>query len=386
MGSTPRASAPAEQLIFLLGKRDIPADGVQDYCEYLGQALERRGVHNEIARVDWNSAGWLRALRKLRNVSRAWSGDWVVLQYTALAWSRRGFPFGAVIALSIARRRGARCAVVFHEPTGLSGPRWIDRIRAACQNWVVRKLFNTSERSIFPDPLNTIVWLPRRDQKGVFIPIGANIPDEQEPQENSAKHDPLRKTVAIFCLSDPPNLHRELGDISAAVKICTADGMKLRIVFFGRGTAEANEEIKLAFKTIPAEILNRGIQDANSVRRTLESSDVMLCVRGLLYPRRGSALAGIACGLPVIGYAGAAENTPITEAGVELVPYGDRTALGAALGRVLRDSNLWQQLHEKSLQAHRKYFSWGLIAEKFDEALFDSNTEPTGNPQVRIGG
>jgi len=356
-------------LIFLLGKPDTPADGVQDYCEYLGQALGRRGVHNEIARVDWNSEGWLRALRKLRNDSKAWAGDWVVMQYTALAWSRRGFPFGAVIALAITKRHGARCAVVFHEPVGLSGPRWIDRIRNACQNWVVRKLFNLSERSIFPDPLDTIAWLPSHDQKAVFIPIGANIPDGAQLADSSARYDSAEKTVVVYCLSDPPHLHQELADISYAAKTSANHGVKLKVVFLGRGTTEARTEIERAFDGVPAEVSNLGIQNAVDVRSTLAHSDVMLCVRGPLYLRRGSALAGIACGLPIAGYAGAAEGTPIAEAGVELVPYGDREALGEELRRILSDRKVWQELHEKNLMAYRKYFSWEEISRLMADAL-----------------
>ena len=95
----------------------------------------------------------------------------------------------------------------------------------------------------------------------------------------------------------------------------------------------------------------------------------MLCVRGPLYPRRGSAIAAIACGLPIIAYAGAAEGTPLAEAGVELVPYADREALGIALIRVLSNHNAWRQLHEKNLLAHRKYFSWDVVASKMCESL-----------------
>jgi hypothetical protein len=58
----------------------------------------------------------------------------------------------------------------------------------------------------------------------------------------------------------------------------------------------------------------------------------MLCVRGKLFPRRGSALAGIACGLPIIAYAGATEGTPLAEAGIELVPYRDCEVLGRGSG------------------------------------------------------
>ena len=108
----------------------------------------------------------------------------------------------------------------------------------------------------------------------------------------------------------------------------------------------------------------------------------MLCVRGRLHPRRGSAIAGISCGLPIVGYAGAAERTPLAEAGVELVPYGDREALGRALARVLADVNLRKSLQEKSLRAQRKYFSWDVIAAAVVGCLDARGTVVEG-PAVR---
>jgi glycosyltransferase involved in cell wall biosynthesis len=70
-----------------------------------------------------------------------------------------------------------------------------------------------------------------------------------------------------------------------------------------------------------------------------------------------------------VGYAGAAEGTPLAEAGIQLVPYGDRQALGVALERVLTDTNLRKELHERNLTAQRKYFSWDVIANVFMESL-----------------
>jgi glycosyltransferase involved in cell wall biosynthesis len=170
-------------------------------------------------------------------------------------------------------------------------------------------------------------------------------------------------------LSEPPHQHREVGDIASAMRFAAANGGQLKLVFLGRGTEEARREIEDAFRGAPVQISNLGLRDAEEVSRILAESDAMLCVRGQLYPRRGSALAGIACGLPIVGYAGAAEGTQLMEAGVELVPYGDRPALGAALARVLGDGGLWQELRRKSLRAQQDYFSWNTIAARFVEAL-----------------
>ena len=131
----------------------MPTDGVADYCAHLCQALETHGIELRLARVEWRGGSWLSALRTLFRESRNWRRHWVILQYTAFAWSRRGFPIGALVSFAILRYHGAKCAVVFHEPWGTTGPRLIDRIRCAFQNWTVRALHRFSPKGIFTVPL-----------------------------------------------------------------------------------------------------------------------------------------------------------------------------------------------------------------------------------------
>lgn len=365
-------SPEAAKWIALLGRRETPTDGVQDYCDCLANALARRGVRMETVRVDWAELGWRRALRQLREQSADWRGSWVVLQYTAMAWSRRGFPFGVLLVLSALRRSGLHCAVVFHEPHRQGGERWLDRLRGRCQEWVIRKLYSRAAKAIFLDPLENIGWLPTDETKAVFIPIGANIPEpparELAPENKSADV----KTVAVFCLSNRRYLSREVGDIAYAMRHVNQRGIKARVVFVGRGTSEAKAEIARLLDSEGVEVVNHGLQSADRVTRVLSAADAMLCVRGRLYMRRGSAIAGIACGLPIVGYAGETRGTPLEEAGVELVPYGDREALGEALAQVLIDPERQRRLSLRSLEAQQKYFSWDRIASSYVCAFQDA--------------
>lgn len=357
--------------VALLGRRDAPTDGVEDYCSFLGEALKRNGVDLRQARVPWPEKGWIAALRSLWDESTHWTDAWVLLQYTTMAWSRRGFPFGALAALAILRRRKLRCAVVYHDPSRQNGKRWVDRFRGACQDWIIRRLYARATKAIFLEPLDKIGWLPSRAPKAVFIPIGANFPstlpeDSVPPSRNG---DAKTKTVVVFCLSDAPNRRRELEDIAYAMRLVAQQGIKARVVFVGRGTEKAKEEIDERFDSAAGEAANLGLQPAAQLRRILSEADVMLCVRGPLYMRRGSAIAGIACGLPIVGYAGEAEGTPLEEAGIELAPYLDREALGKALARVLADQHLLLQLRQRSLSAQQLHFSWDRIAAKMLGAL-----------------
>ncbi|MGA9144124.1 MAG: hypothetical protein WA664_09530 [Candidatus Acidiferrales bacterium] len=341
---------------------------MRDYCEFLAHALNGRGARAEIARVDWDTEGWVRALRKLWSQSAEWQGAWIILQYTALGWSRRGFPLGVLAVLQIIRLRKLRCAAVFHDPRCQDGLGWTGPVRGAFQNWIIRRIYGGIDRAIFADPLKTIDWLPKNTDRAEFIPIGANLPAPGAPSESPRTKDPEIQTVAVYCLSDPPSVHNEVSDISRAIRIA-ATGQKLRVVFVGRGTAEAREGINRAFDGIPADVSILGVKDGFEVRDSLSNSDVMLCVRGVMYPRRGSAIAGIACGLPILGYGTNETAFPIGEAGVRLVPYRDADSLGTILTQVLTDERLRGRLSAASRAAQERFFSWDIIADRMIQAL-----------------
>ena len=268
--------------------------------------------------------------------SAAWRGQWVLLQYTALGWSRRGFPIAALLAVAILRLRGARCAILFHEPSGAAGPRLIDRIRCAFQDWTVRALHRLTEKSVFTVPLDAFPWLSHAPGRAVYIPLAPNIPENLTPRTATSIQNDPRKTVVVFCVSGPPHQQREVGEIAYAARAAVAAGIQLRVIFLGRGTVEAKVEIDRAFHGTPIEVCNLGIVERTEVTRIFSESDAMPArVRGKLYLRRGSALAGLACGLPIFGYAGGVtSSTFIEEAGIALVPFAD---LAGSWGRALQD-------------------------------------------------
>src|SRR5438876_9095543 len=76
--------------IALLGRADTPTDAVEEYCWYLSEALRAQGIRLTIERVPWEEGGWGGALQALRGRAKTWKGLWVIVQYTALAWSSRG--------------------------------------------------------------------------------------------------------------------------------------------------------------------------------------------------------------------------------------------------------------------------------------------------------
>jgi glycosyltransferase involved in cell wall biosynthesis len=141
------------------------------------------------------------------------------------------------------------------------------------------------------------------------------------------------------------------------------------LIVLGRHSNDAQADLKRHLDGTAVELHVLGVLPAEDVARTLCISDVLLFVRGPISTRRGSAIAGIACGLPVVAFSGAETAPPITEAGLALYSPQRKGDLGDVLLRVLEDEHYRASLAQQSWLAQAKYFSWGAIAARYAEFM-----------------
>ena len=358
-----------QRVIALLGRRDAPTDAVEEYCGYLGAALQPHGFACEMVRVPWAERGWSAALAELRQQAAGWRGAVVLLQYTALAWSRRGFPLRVPRLLRALKKSGARSAVVFHDVYPYSGSRVVDSIRRTFQYHVMRETFRLADLAVFTILPETVAWVPDQPHKALFIPVGANLPAPERFWSTAEKEPAAPLRVAVFGVTGGAHIAREARVIAQAVQFAAPPAGRLRLVVLGRNSQEARSAFEKHLDASRIELQTLGVLPAEDVARTLAQADVLLFARGQISTRRGSALAGIACGLPVVAYSGPDTTAPVTEAGVVLVKEGDSEGLAAALECVLSDARLREALRKRSRRAQQRYFSWSAIAALYAEAL-----------------
>lgn len=364
----------------LTGRHDLLSDGVWDFCTRLSAALQTHKVDIGLFEVAWEQNGWTAALRDLWYQFSEKRNEWALLQYTAMAWSRRGLPFGALAVAWIALHRGARLAIVFHEPIGFRARGIWAGFRFFCQQWVIHRLYSIAEVGIFTVPLPALPWVHPRDSKACFIPIGANIPEMLTPRQPHASSANSPKTVAVFCVTTVRRTAWEVVEIAAAVRHAKRSVPHLRLVVFGRGAMEARILVEDALSGSGVELSFLGVIPAAEITRILGESDVFLYVRDTLTLQHGSPLAAVACGTPLVAYGDETSCFPLSEAGIILVHPGDRNVLCTALERILTDSALWSSLHRRSVNAHKKYFAWEEIARKYAAALQVPVSEHSESP------
>jgi glycosyltransferase involved in cell wall biosynthesis len=358
-----------QRVIALLGRPDAPTDAVEEYCRYLGEALLAHEFELMIERVAWRESGWSRAASTLRHKAHGWRGAWVLVQYTALAWSARGFPLRFPQVLKILKAAGVRLCVVFHDVEPYSGKRVIDGLRRRTQLRVMLQSLRLSDEAVFTVPLQKNSWIKHEPGKGCFIPVGANLPTSGEANSRQGISTGRKLSVAVFSITGGESGRWEIDNIVEAVRFAASRVGNLRLIVFGRNAQNAEAELRKSFRDSTVELHVLGVLPGEDVVRSLSVSDVMLFVRGPVSTRRSSAIAGIACGLPVIAFEGPETAAPITEAGLALFSPQRKGDLGDVLLRVLEDEHYRASLAQRSLLAQRQYFSWHAIAARYAEFM-----------------
>jgi len=355
-----------QKCVALLGRRDKPTDAIEEYCQYLGQALAPHGFAVQIARVPWDELGWRKALSNLKDEARNWRGQWVLLQYTALSWSEHGFPSRVLRVMRALH--GARVAVVYHDVEPFGGQRLIDRLR---RNSQVRTMRAVQQRSlaIFTVPTDAISWHPFHKYRHAFIPVGANFPEPIPPTVQATAFAARTPAVAVYGITGGAGGEREIREIAEAIRNAARALGALCLVVLGRNSEAAENDLREALRDAPVEVRVLGVLPPERVAKTLAQSDVLLFVRGEISTRRGSAIAGIACSLPIVAFAGAETAPPITEAGLALYSREMPGDLSRVLIKVLGDPGYRESLAGRSRQAQRQYFSWDAIAAQYADLL-----------------
>ena len=356
--------------IALLGRRDEPTDAIEEYCHYLDNALRSQCFQLEIRRVPWEICGWPDALHALELQAERWRGTWVLVQYTALAWSRRGFSWRVLRVLKILKSAGARVGIVFHDVEPYMGSRLVDSVRRTVQIRTMRRILTMSNVAVFTVPLERVSWLAAIPSNATFIPVGPNLPIPFATAADSAQHPP---TIGVFSITGGQQGARETEMILGAVRHASLFLGELRLSVFGRHAELREGHLRAGLKDLSVELSVDGVIEPKLVVQKLSACDVLLFVRGGISSRRSSAIAGIACGLPVIAFPGSETAPPITDAGVVLVPVEEPEQLNRVLVSVLSDAEYRAALAARSRAAYRSHFTWPSIAARFCAMLNKMN-------------
>lgn len=101
--------------------------------------------------------------------------------------------------------------MIFHDAGAYPGTRWVDRVRRATQQFVMRKTAARVDRVILPANSGNLPWLTCQPNKVVFIPVGSNIPATSEASSTGPDDRPTDEAmvVAVFGITRERGANRK---------------------------------------------------------------------------------------------------------------------------------------------------------------------------------
>jgi hypothetical protein len=228
----------------------------------------------------------------------------------------------------------------------------------------MRQLVRSALKSVAALPVDRLRWLPADPQRQKFalIPIGSNMSNGlQRNLPSASKGSP---GIAVFGV----DRNRTIDEPAPIGRIVSSAGREVgpvRLAVFGLGAREAEAALRKNLEGALVTLEVHGILPPDKVCEQLLDCSVQIFIRSGISACRGSVVAGICCGLAVVGWEDWDTAYPITEAGLRTAPSGDEAMLIKELSSVLIHEAIRVQLTMRSSEAAREYFSWDSVAASF---------------------
>src|SRR6267143_61202 len=258
--------------VALIGREDETTDALEDYRKLLAQSLQKKGYSLEIFRIDWAEQGWRRALRDAGKQFAEQRGSWALVQYTALAWSRHGFPLRFARMIGGLKGAGIQVLIVFHDPEPFGGRRFRDRLRRGVQLAVMRRAARLADKIVSPISPDRVPWMqdPAIRAKTLLLPVGSNLPVMPRNTQTDGKLVPV---IIVFGFS---NLASETSVIASVLSRAAEEVGPLHLTVFGRGAKLAGTLLLPLLAGSPVELEDFGILEAEKGGSLLANADVQL--------------------------------------------------------------------------------------------------------------
>lgn len=357
--------------------------GVADYTRELGKALAAMGQEVAVLTsdrageapvdpglavwpevTDWGRSCWA----ALDGVIAGWRPDIVHIQYQTAAYEMR--PGINLWPWRPWRRPGVATAVTFHD---LRVPYLFPKAQVV-RRWVTETLARNCRLAITTNPEDTTALRDVRPDL-VEIPIGSNIPSTVPANfDRTAWRQRLGLPIsaAVLCYFGFLNASKGgelLVDVLTALVV---GGLDAHLLMIGGSVGASDPTNQAYLQQVRARIDREGLTGrvhwtghlaAPDVSASFLSSDICLLPYqdGVSY-RRGSFMAALAHGMPIISTTPAALYPDLKDGETLLLaPVGDAVALAEACLRVLADTELRQRLGENARRLAGR-FTWESIA------------------------
>lgn len=355
--------------------------GIGDHTDRLASELTRQG---HTVTVVCASPGEARDTFTVTPVGSTWAKtdipaildavrsarpDAIIWQYNPFAIGSRGL-FLSAGRFATALSRVAPLLLSIHElwfPWGRSGARGV--VWAVGQRLQARGILREATRWIVTTEERDRILSRRNASKVLRIPIGANI----EPADATRSRAETRAALGIaddaFVVAHlgATGSGRDFAPILGGLSTLRAEGTDARLLLIG--AAESIDTTPLD----PTAVHKTGVIERAQIADALLASDVYVHADpvGPAAGRRGSLVAALAHGLPVIAYPGPDHASELEHGRNILLVKQDPVAVGQLLAELRDETDIREQIGRTARETYDKRFAWKCIGEAYSVVLQD---------------
>ena len=294
--------------------------------------------------------------------------DLVLVQYNPFLYGRRGFaPWLAAELWRLRRHRSRpRIALIVHEPfVPMIGWRWM--LMGLWQRVQLAAILAASDLvlvsiEVWTERLSR--WTPRRPTR--HLPVGSNFPDRADAREDERRSLGVGPGDFIVAFVDTGGGARLPEFVSSAVTRLATRFTNLYVLVLGAHAVQP--------PGIPANVQVRllGEMTADRFAASLSAADVFLApyIDGVS-TRRGSLMAALQHGVPVLGTVGPLTDSVLREAhdALRLVPVGEPDSFADMAECLALDAGERHRLGDEGRSLYRSCFDWPVIARELLAAV-----------------
>lgn len=285
----------------------------------------------------------------------------LVVQYVphAFGYKAMNVPF----ALWLARRRGDEMWLFFHEvcfPWGWKRP-WRHNVLGAVTRAMAALVLARADR-VF---VSTSWWkrllhAPPRRVPIEWLPVPSNLPTQPLASEVESRRASLRtgpETVLLGHLGTYGELIS--GMLEEVLPALLRQDARRRVVLAGRGSTRFAGRLTGRHPELAGRVRALGGLPGDELAATLKACDVLVQpFPDGLSTRRGSAMAGLGLGMPLVSNAGPATEPPWRGSGaLALAPEPSATAVLETAEALLSAPETWPTLGRRAADFYLENFS-----------------------------
>jgi glycosyltransferase involved in cell wall biosynthesis len=332
--------------LILTGEYPPAEGGVSDYTRGVAEGLVRRGesvtvlapdkqgratrreTRNGVV-IEWlpGNFGLRGQLALLQALREAPAGSCLFVQYGphAFGWKAMNIP----LCFLLSRQHRHRLWIMFHEVAYplLRGQPWRHKLLAWSNRGMARILANASDRSL----ISTDSWrallksICGRDMKAEWSPVPSNFEAIQYLSPASGPHPPSR-TPGRMNIGHFGTFGKLIADLLKPIILEIVERVpEAHVILIGRGGKQFAERLESDGQVPPGRITATGPLNPTEIAPQIQLCDLLIQpYSDGISTRRGSAMAGLALGMPMITQTGhLTENLWSECRAVQFVPDPD---------------------------------------------------------------